>query len=88
MKAEINSMSSDPDAAFSPLADVHDNTAHPIDFHAVADSVSLAASKTVKKVVPSTVVEAASNDHPGTIRQLWNGLVEDIRGPSKQKAVV
>lgn len=88
MKAEINSMSSDPHAAFSPLADVHDNTAHPIDFHAVADSVSLAASKTVKKVVPESITDAASNHQPGTFRQLWNGLVEDIRGPSKQKVIV
>jgi len=88
MRAEINSMASDPHAAFSPMADVHDNTAHPIDFHAVADSVSLAASKTAEKVVPSSVVEAVSGDQPGIFRQLWNGVVEDIRGPSKQKVIV
>lgn len=88
MKAEISSMSSDPEAAFSPLADVHDNTAHPIDFHAVAESVSLAASKTAEQVAPASVAETASDDQPGIFRQLWNGVVEDIRGPSKQKVVV
>lgn len=85
MKAEINSMASDPEAAYSPVAEVHDNTALPIDFHAVADSVSLAATKTMNAASPSSVMSAMSSEQPGILTQLWKGIVDDFRGPAKQK---
>ena len=78
MKAEISTMSGN--STFSPMADVHDNSAMPIDFHALADKISAAADSTLKQAVP--VVE----EQAGVMRTLWNGIVEDVMGRSSSSS--
>ena len=78
MKAEISTMSGN--SSFSPMADVHDNSAMPIDFHALADKISAAADSTLKQAVP--VVE----EQAGVMRTLWNGIVEDVMGRSSSSS--
>lgn len=58
------------------MAEVHDNNAMPIDFHAMSERIT-AATKKVQEPVQEQI---------GTMKQLWNGLVEDFLGPKQSKA--
>lgn len=71
MRAEVSSMSHD--AIYSPLSDVHDNNAMPIDFHAMADKVA-AATKRMKVPV---------EEQAGLLKQLWSDMIDDVLGPKK-----
>ena len=62
------------------MADVHDNSAMPIDFHALADKISAAADSTIKQAVPAVEEQA------GVMRTLWNGIVEDVMGRSSSSS--
>lgn len=88
MKPDIITMTlSSGKQTFSPMADVHDNGAMPIDFHAVADSVSTATANTVKEVkeAVSSTSTAASAEEEGDLRQFFKGIVEDVMGKSGKK---
>lgn len=61
------------DAIYSPLSDVHDNNAMPIDFHAMADKVA-AATKRMKVPV---------EEQAGLLKQLWSDMIDDVLGPKK-----
>lgn len=79
MRAQIVSLSAD--SNHSAISDLHDNNAMPIDFHAVTDRVAAVASR-IKEETSANIV-----DDGGALKQLWNGLIEDIVGPKKKIAV-
>lgn len=72
MKPTISSLSAD--NTVSAMSEVHDNAAAPIDFHAISEQVVAMAEK-----VKAPVVEQS-----GALKQLWNGLLDDIAGPKKR----
>lgn len=76
MRAQISSLHAD--STHSAISDVHDNNAVLIDFHTVADSVTSATSKIADR--------AGIAPDVGTLRQFWDGVVEDIIGPKKKSA--
>lgn len=74
MKPQISTMSAD--SVFLPMADLHDGHAQGVDFHGMAESV---AQSMRRMRVP--VEEQAS-----MMKQLWNGMVDDVLGLSKKRA--
>jgi len=75
MKPTISTMSADT-SNIHAMSEVHDNSAAPIDFHAMAESVVKVTNK----------IKAPLVDESGIMKTLWNGLVEDIRGTTKKAA--
>ena len=60
-------------SAPSVMSDVHDNTAAPVDFHELAEKLETAAA----------AVKQRAEQGQGTMKQLWEGVVEDIFGPKR-----
>lgn len=60
-------------AAPSPMTEVHDNESVSVDFHKVADGL--------KAPVPSAPQAA------GFMKQLWNGLMDDVMGPQRKPSL-
>jgi len=77
MRPEIVTASADSTHISAPSAmhEVHDNSAMDIDFHGMAERTAA----TVKKM------ESQVEEQAGVVKQLWNGLLDDVFG-SKQKA--
>lgn len=75
MKPTISTMSADT-SNIHAMSEVHDNSAAPIDFHAISESVVRATNK-----IKAPVVEQG-----GVLKTLWDGIVEDIRGAKKATA--
>lgn len=75
MKPQINSMAAD--KIISNFSEVSDNTAMPIDFHAMAERVAAASQK---------VARAPAAEQTSILKQLWNGIVEDFRGAGAKPA--
>ncbi|KAI9664464.1 MAG: hypothetical protein M1821_005910 [Bathelium mastoideum] len=69
-RAEISTSSADIPHHVASMAEVHDNSAAAIDYHSLADVMSGAASK---------LRGAAAEE--GTVRQVWNGFLDDLLGP-------
>jgi len=89
MKPDIISMTlGSGKQTYSAMSDVHDNSSMPIDFHAVADSVSIATANTVKEVksAVSSTSTAVSSDEGGGLRQFFKGIVDDVMGRGSKKA--
>jgi len=87
MKAEISPYTLS-GTTYSVMSDVHDNTAMPIDFHKVAESVSVAASHIKEAAVPDVESQIQNQSATeGTLRQLWKGIVEDVMGKPSGKTV-
>lgn len=69
----VNSISTDgADSRISTIAELHDNNAAAIDFHAMAERVAAAAKKNVGPMMEQSSV----------LKQLWASIVEDFRGQS------
>ena len=70
MKAEISLASADSTHVLSPsaFADVHDNGN--VDFHGLAHGEAADSGE-------------AADAEGGTIKQLWNGFLDDVLGPRK-----
>ena len=66
---------------YSAMADVHDNSAMPIDFHAVADSVSTATAHTVSGVKDAVSSASSSvkseSEGEGGLKQFFKGILGD-----------
>jgi len=91
MKPEIISMTlGSGKQTYSAMSDVHDNSSMPIDFHAVADSVSVASANTVKEVkqAVSSTASAITSDEEGGLKQFFKGIVDDVMGKGSKKASV
>lgn len=56
------------------MSEVHDNNAANVDFHEVAERLE----GVVKGM--EEVVKDVKSDAPGVVRQLWDGVVEDMLG--------
>lgn len=60
------------------MSDVHDNNAMAVDFHEVAErleGIARDARMSAEEVGTRDVDEG-----PGVVRQLWEGMVEDVLG--------
>ncbi|GAB7348063.1 hypothetical protein MBLNU459_g6097t1 [Dothideomycetes sp. NU459] len=75
MRPTISTMSADT-SNIHAMSEVTDNSAAPIDFHAMAESVVKATNK-----IKAPIVEQS-----GIVKTLWDGMVEDIRGTTKKAA--
>ena len=60
----------------SIMNDVHDNTAVAVDFHALAERMQGTMGK----------VKERARESQGTMKQLWEGVVDDVLGP-KQSSI-
>lgn len=63
----------------SPLSDVVDNGAITLDPYDLSTKVSRAARKLSEKVVTKE-----EGGVPGVLKQVWNGLMDDVFGPSSR----
>lgn len=81
-KPEISTASLD--TKLSPLSDVHDNNAVQIEFHKVVDQVNAAATKAMSQAQALTANSRSGES--GTVRSLWNGVVEDLMGSKRSRA--
>ncbi|KAJ9642408.1 hypothetical protein H2201_004801 [Coniosporium apollinis] len=61
-------------SAPAAMSDVHDNTAMNIDFEGMANRAT------------KTVTGKSVEEQVGTVRQVWNGLLDDLFGPKASKA--
>ncbi|KAL9097345.1 MAG: hypothetical protein Q9165_000772 [Trypethelium subeluteriae] len=68
-RAEISTSAADIPHNVAHMAEVHDNSAAPIDYHTLADVVAGTASK------------LSSATKEGTLREVWNGFLDDLLGP-------
>lgn len=62
-------------SAPSVMSEVHDNTAAPVDFHALAERMQGTVGK----------VKERARESQGTMRQLWEGVVDDVFGPQQPR---
>ncbi|KAL9058520.1 MAG: hypothetical protein Q9162_001675 [Coniocarpon cinnabarinum] len=63
-------------SAPSVMSDVHDNNSVRVDYGALADKMEQTASQVSDK----------ARDTQGTVKQIWNGMVDDIFGPRRATA--
>ncbi|KAF2229945.1 hypothetical protein EV356DRAFT_520446 [Viridothelium virens] len=68
-RGEISTSAADIPHNVAHMAEVHDNSAAPIDYHTLADVVSGTASK------------LSSATKGGTLREVWDGFLDDLLGP-------
>ncbi|KAI9671707.1 MAG: hypothetical protein M1831_003235 [Alyxoria varia] len=66
-------------SAPSPMADVHDNNAAPVDWHDVAHRME-DVSRSVGERVAARGSEGEAKEDQGVFKQVWEGLVEDVLG--------
>jgi hypothetical protein len=78
LKPMVNSISTDgADDRISTIAELSDNNAMSIDFQGMAERVAAATKKNVSPMIEQSSI----------LKQLWTGLVEDVRGqPAKGTA--
>ena len=76
VRPTISTVSADSTNVVSAMTEVVDNHAASIDHYDLTNKVSIAASKLieeVKKEIPE----------PGLVKDLWNGLLDDVFGSKK-----
>lgn len=69
------------DSNASAMSDVHDNSAVEIDFHGLADRLSSATAAFQRSVTRHRGNEVETGQ--STLKQLWNGLLDDMLGARK-----
>ena len=84
VRPTISTVSADGTNIVSAMTEVVDNHAAPIDHYDLTSKVSIAASKLMDGVKK----EMKDMQEPGLVKDLWNGLLDDVFGSKKAAKVI